>query len=189
MKLWLVRHARPLVEPGICYGATDVVADPAATLQAASDLAAWLPAALPVRCSPLQRCTALARALQALRPDLAWQADRRLVEMNFGSWEGWRWDDIAQDRFKPWMAAFNDYRFGGSESVGELMARVASLRVDAGGDAAQEQVWITHAGVIRAASLLARGLTRVDRAGDWPCEVVDFGEFQSLVWRSDRPSR
>ncbi len=187
MKLWLVRHARPLVEPGVCYGATDVSADPAATLQAASDLAALLPAGLPVRCSPLLRCVQLARALRVLRPDLVWQADARLVEMNFGCWEGWRWSDIGREEFFTWEAQFNDYRFGGCDSVGELMARVAGLRADAAGDAGQEQVWITHAGAIRAASLLARGVSRVDRAGDWPREVLGFGNSQSLVWQSVRP--
>ena len=69
MKLWLVRHARPLIEPGVCYGATDLAADPQATLKAATGLAGWLPAALPVRCSPLLRCVQLARALHELRPE------------------------------------------------------------------------------------------------------------------------
>ena len=40
MKLWLVRHAQVLLPPGICYGATDVAADAAATLRAAQALAA-----------------------------------------------------------------------------------------------------------------------------------------------------
>ena len=180
MKLWLVRHARPLIDPGVCYGASDVLADPAATLEAASGLAELLPPGLPVRCSPLQRCTQLARALHALRPDLAWQADARLAEMNFGRWEGWRWSDITQDEFIPWIDSFHDYRFGGSESVGELMARVARARNDA---ARQGQgVWITHAGVIRAAHLLVQGLSRVSRASQWPREVAGFGCCQALAW-------
>ena len=46
MKLWLVRHAQVLLPPGICYGATDVAADAAATLSAAQALAAELPQGL-----------------------------------------------------------------------------------------------------------------------------------------------
>ena len=38
-QLWVVRHAQPLVAPGICYGALDVTADPAATPNAPG---AWL---------------------------------------------------------------------------------------------------------------------------------------------------
>ena len=44
MKLWLVRHAQVLLPTGICYGATDVAADAAATLSAAQALAAELAA-------------------------------------------------------------------------------------------------------------------------------------------------
>ena len=36
MKLWIVRHAKPLIESGVCYGALDVAADAPHTLQAAS---------------------------------------------------------------------------------------------------------------------------------------------------------
>ena len=39
MKLWLVRHAKPLVDEGVCYGASDLDADPEATLAAAQELA------------------------------------------------------------------------------------------------------------------------------------------------------
>ena len=38
MRLWLVRHAQPLVAPGVCYGATDMPADVDATSQAAQAL-------------------------------------------------------------------------------------------------------------------------------------------------------
>ena len=36
-RLWLVRHARPLVAPGICYGRLDMQADAQATADAAQD--------------------------------------------------------------------------------------------------------------------------------------------------------
>ncbi len=41
--LWLVRHARPLIAPGICYGRHDVAADAAGTRAAAERLHAALP--------------------------------------------------------------------------------------------------------------------------------------------------
>ena len=180
MKLWLVRHARVLLEPGICYGATDVAADPAATNDAAMALAAQLPLGLPVICSPLQRCTQLASALHGLRPDLKWRADSRLREIDFGCWEGWRWSTIGQEAFVPWMADFHGYRFGGRESLGELMDRVEQALRQLPDDA--EAVWITHAGVIRAASLLVRGVRRVDAADQWPPQVVPLGGAQCLAW-------
>lgn len=180
MKLWLVRHARPLVEPGVCYGAMDIRADPAATQQAAEGLAALLPAHTPVLCSPLQRCTQLAALLHALRPDLAWRVDARLREMDFGCWEGWRWSDIAEEEFAPWMADFHAHRFGGRESVGEMMARVAQALSEVSPE--KEGVWITHAGVIRAATLLTNGVARLETPNQWPSKTVPLGVGQCLRW-------
>jgi hypothetical protein len=38
------------------------------------------------------------------------------------------------------------------------------------------QVWITHAGVIRAATLIAQGVRQVRSADQWPRDVLAFGE-------------
>lgn len=180
MKLWLVRHARPLVEPGICYGASDVAADPAAAEEAAAILAAQLPSDVPVFSSPLKRCTQLASVLHSLRCDLAWRVDPRLREMDFGCWEGWRWSAIAQEAFVPWMADFQTHRFGGRESVGEMMNRVAQALSELLQE--EECVWITHAGVIRAAMLLSRGVARLQSPAQWPSEAVPLGVAQCLRW-------
>jgi len=174
MKLWLVRHAQPLIAVGVCYGATDVAADEQATLQSARELAQTLPTGVSLVSSPLQRCERLANCLRGLRPDLVYTTDARLVEMNFGCWEGQRWDAIAQADFDRWLAAFGDHRFGGRESVCDLMRRVA-LAWDETQLRGRDAVWITHAGVIRAATLLARGVRDVDQAGQWPREAPAFG--------------
>jgi alpha-ribazole phosphatase len=174
--LYLVRHAQPLIASGVCYGALDVPADLAATRQAAGSLARTLPQSAQVMTSPLQRCKLLAHTLQGLRPDLIYKTDERLVEMNFGSHEGRRWDRIPQDAYDAWTASFWQHRFGGAECVAEVMARVA----DAWDEAAargKPQVWVTHAGVIRAASLLAQGVRRVDQAQDWPQATPAFGQW------------
>ncbi|MFZ2326693.1 MAG: phosphoglycerate kinase, partial [Rhodoferax sp.] len=77
MTLWLVRHAKPLVEQGVCYGALNVAADAAATHEAARALAAELPPGIAVYTSPLQRCEQLTQVLRGLRPDLAYMTDVR----------------------------------------------------------------------------------------------------------------
>ncbi len=180
MKLWLVRHARPLIAPGVCYGATDVAADAQATDACARILAQALPEGVRVMSSPLQRCTQLAQALQALRPDLHATPDARLAEMDFGCWEGWRWDDIPQEAYAQWMADFSACRFGGVESVGAFMQRVALAWRDtetAAQKSDQDIVWITHAGVIRAMTLLAQGLPLIERADQWPREVPEWGQW------------
>ncbi len=179
MKLWLVRHARPLIDAGVCYGATDVAADEAATQACARALAQLLPPGLPVMTSPLRRCERLARCLQALRPDLPAVRDARLAEMDFGCWEGTRWDEIPRAAFEAWTAEFGSLRFGGRESVHELMQRVAAARADSA-QLAGEVVWITHAGVVRAVSLLAQGLDRIERADQWPRDAPAWGQWRQV---------
>lgn len=179
MKLWLVRHPLPLVAAGTCYGSMDVAADAPATQRQASALAGLLPRDLPVISSPLRRCTQLRDALQTLRPDLRTHADARLAEMNFGAWEGQRWDDITQKEYNAWLADFADHRAGGGENVREFMRRVSNAMVDtlASSNARGEAVWITHAGVIRAVTLLASGVSEVTRAGQWPRQAPACGEW------------
>lgn len=179
MKLWLVRHARPLIDTGVCYGATDVAADEPDTQACARALAQVLPQGLPVITSPLQRCERLAKCLQGLRSDLVPVPDARLVEMDFGCWEGRRWDDIPQAAFAQWTFNFGTFRFGGRESVHDLMRRVAAARADTA-QVADEAIWVTHAGVIRAMSLLAQGLERIERAGQWPQSVPGWGQWQQM---------
>lgn len=179
MKLWLVRHAQPLVEPGVCYGASDLPADAAATRACAAQLAQVLPQGVGLITSPLQRCEQLAQQIQALRPDMMLKHDARLAEMDFGCWEGQRWDAIPKTAFDAWMADFGTVRFGGRESVDELLLRVAAARAETlrqGLDA----VWITHAGVIRAMDLLAQGIERLQRAEQWPQHAPGFGEWHQL---------
>lgn len=175
MQLWLVRHAAPLIGDGICYGAMDVAADAKRTDETAERLAAELPSRITAHYSPLKRSAQLALALQALRPDLVLKPEPRLREMDFGAWEGRRWDAIARNDFDAWTADFAHYRPGAGESVQAFLARVASAwdEMQAGGiDAA----WITHAGVIRAASLLASGVRTIARADQWPLGTPAFGE-------------
>lgn len=174
-----MRHAEVAAAPGLCYGASDLPADAAATRAAARALAARLPQGLALRVSPLRRCVLLARTLQALRPDLVPEPDARLREFDFGAWEQRRWADIGRAEFDAWMADFARARPGGGENVAELMARVAAAWDDwraSGRDA----VWVTHAGVIRAARLLAGGRRQVAAAPDWPTEGLEFGAVLTL---------
>jgi alpha-ribazole phosphatase len=196
MKLWLVRHAQPLVDAGICYGRFDVAADAGATAECALKLAAQLPAGLRVISSPLQRCEQLAQALQALRPDLAYKTEVRLQEMDFGQWEGRAWQEIERIELEAWTRDFAHYTVGrDGESVTTFMTRVGSAfdalksqsqtLTPALSHRAREQersgtLWITHAGVIRAAELLAQGVRHIERADQWPLDAPKYGQWRTL---------
>lgn len=184
-RLWLVRHARPLVDPGVCYGASDLEADPQDSRRAAQELAAVLPAGARLFMSGLRRARQLAEELHALRPDLvAPRSDPRLNELDFGRFELVRWDAIDKAEFDAWTADFHSHRFGGRESVGEMLARVAQslheVRQSQRSDAAGDSVWITHAGVIRATILLHEFPDARPAVADWPDEAPGFGGWMRI---------
>jgi len=186
MRLWLVRHAQVLLAPGTCYGALDVPADLGESLECARALAAILPDRATVHTSPLQRCEQLTHALIGLRPDLLYKTDTRLQEMNFGAWEGRPWTDIPLGEFEVWTANFADHAVGGhGDSVGVLMTRVAQAFDEL--PRAQDTVWITHAGIIRAAELVASGVRQVSRADQWPQDGVACGQWRTLELSLDNP--
>ena len=202
MNLWLVRHAQPLIDAGICYGRLDIAADADATAECAARLAAQLPAGLRVVSSPLQRCEQLAHALHALRPDLAYKTDAKLQEMDFGQWEGCAWRDIPRAELEAWTDDFAHYQAGhDGESVTAFMARVGAAfdgltpplqtLTPALSPRAREPeksgvLWITHAGVIRAVELLARGVRHIERADQWPVEAPKYGQWRTLALHPDQ---
>ena len=116
MQLHLIRHPRPAVEPGICYGQTDVgLAESAA--EVAARLRPLLPESFALHASPLARARLLAEALGT--PTL----DDRLKEMHFGEWEGRSFADIG-DAIDDWAEDPLGFRAPGGESAWEMAARV-----------------------------------------------------------------
>lgn len=176
MRLWLVRHAQPLVETGLCYGALDVAADEDETAAAAQRLAQVLPPSLELLASPRRRCTQLAQALTALRPDLSARTDPRLAEMDFGGWEGRLWNSLDRAELDAWAADFLHYRAGGiGESAAQFVARVGGL-FDQSRAAGRDQAWIAHGGVFRA-TLLRQGGTDLAKVSDWPRQGLAWGQW------------
>jgi len=146
MALILLRHTRPAVADGVCYGVTDLdlagdFADAAAGIDAA------LPAIDRILTSPLSRCRRLAAHL-AERRGLAAAVDPRLAEMDFGGWEGLPWSGLPRDEIDAWAADFDHARPHGGESVATLAARVSAALAEPRGG---RMLWVTHSGVIRAA--------------------------------------
>ena len=208
LDLWLIRHAQPLVDSGVCYGQTDVLADAAATLLAAQTLAQQLPQDLYFLCSPLQRCELLAHTLCGLRADLSYKKDARLGEMHFGNWEMRAWAHIPRSQLDDWTTDFAHYRVGQhGESTMGVVQRVLQALLDttaqalslAGHSIAPKAIaWITHAGVIRAVAWLMETLALMEQlepaeqphptlsparplsARDWPQGALRFGRCQQL---------
>lgn len=196
MKLWLLRHAQVLAAPGLCYGVSDLPADPEATRAAAQAAAAILPDGLPVWVSGLVRARHLANALHALRPDLGPpRCDVRLNEMDFGHWEGQAWSNIPRAALDAWTADFAHHRFGGIESTQMVLRRVAAALDEVQGTVGTNgtALWVTHAGVMRAlVYLCTHGRHAIPNANEWPGLSISFGQCSVVDipgWRLDLPER
>lgn len=105
--------------------------------------------------SPLRRARQTADALGLKSPTL----DRRLMEQNWGRWEGLnRAEILAQDGEDAFLRAGKGLQFRppGGESTRELHERVAAFLKDAAGDEG-DAIAVAHLGVLRAAYTLASG--------------------------------
>ena len=105
--------------------------------------------------SPSRRARQTAEAL-GLR-DAAW--DPRLMEQNWGSWEGLNREAIlARDGEDAFVRAGLrlDFRPPGGESTAELHERVAAFLKDTAQDE-KDAIAVAHLGVLRAAYTLATG--------------------------------
>jgi alpha-ribazole phosphatase len=138
--------------------------------------------------SPLTRCRALAEEVVRLvgsqgdRPGGApgVECDDRLMELDFGAWEGRRWDDIDRAEFDQWAADYVQRRVPGGESWADVRRRVGSYVADLRHRPWNIVVVVTHAGVIRAWLSLTRGI---------PLEATwDIDLPYGVVWDPSQPS-
>jgi alpha-ribazole phosphatase len=143
-QIYLVRHTKVDVPSGICYGSSDVPLAPSFLIEAkkVSEQIQGIPFDT-VYSSPLSRCTQLANILS---PE-EYITDPRLVELNFGAWEGQPWDNIFQHPFgKEWMDNYLELPCPGGESYHDLHHRVTSFISAL--DHNKNTLIISHAGVI-----------------------------------------
>lgn len=140
-----MRHPKPAVAEGVCYGVSDVSLAEPITL----DSLAHAPHCDVLVSSPLTRCRQVADVLAA-KCGVAPVIDPRLREMDFGAWENRAWESIAREELDAWAADFLHARPHGGESVAMLKARVDDALAEH--KAARGAVLIvTHAGVVKAA--------------------------------------
>ena len=171
MPLIVLRHTRPEIAPGLCYGRSDLGL--AADFDtAAREIAGTLPAVSRIVSSPLLRSRRLAEALGEAR-GLGIEVEPALRELDFGAWELRRWDSIARAEIEAWAADFLGGRPHGGESVAMLAERVGSA-LDRHVPASPPVLWVTHSGVIRAVC------ARLGRARGWETDV-GYGEWLDLT--------
>ena len=149
MDLYLIRHTRPQVEAGLCYGRLDVPLAPTYASDCAM-VAARLPAVQALWSSPLTRCRVLADAI-GTRSSIAPRIDERLCELKFGEWEGQRWDRVDRAQSEHWAADYWNVAPPGGETYRELCERVGAVLAEILTCNAPRIAVVMHAGPIRAA--------------------------------------
>ena len=125
--LYLIRHTRPAIAKGLCYGQSDIPLTKSFHKEAreVQDRLARCVFSK-VYTSPLQRCLLLSKEL-----NLAAQSDSRLMEMNFGEWENQPWDTIFNSPDgKRWFEEYLTTPCPGGESFMDVLTRVESFLKD-----------------------------------------------------------
>jgi probable phosphoglycerate mutase len=112
--------------------------------------------------SPLQRARMTA---SILFPDAEIGIDRRLIEMDFGAWEGKRLADLRADPAEEAASREDlglDFRAPGGESPREVQARIQPLLARLA-ELERPTVLVTHKAVIRALYALASGWAMIGK--------------------------
>jgi alpha-ribazole phosphatase len=146
MQVYLVRHTRVALPPGICYGVSDVALAGSCEHEMNIVIQKLMHLSNPfVYSSPLSRCRLLAEKLSNKVI-----LDDRLKELNFGVWELQPWDSIKGPEAGKWMNNFVNISCPGGESYLDLSERVRNFLFDLSNTNTNAIVIVTHAGIIRS---------------------------------------
>ena len=162
MQVYLIRHTRPGVPEGTCYGRTDVPLDEVAFDSGVDHLVSHLPGGMMFHASPATRCARLADALAGRTGGRNAGTDARLHELDFGAWEGRAWRDLPRAETERWTADIVNAVPPGGENFLSVWQRVHAFHrevVEAALDAGVERMAIVgHAGSLKVLVLRALGL-------------------------------
>ena len=196
LALWLWRHPRPVGAAGRCIGQTDLALDRRRAKRLAHRIRSTARRhGLPheVWTSALQRCAQVGR--QLARWGWAHHTDARLLELDFGRWDGQPWSAIRHAEVAVWEADLAQHAPGGGESLAALARRChsflaqrlaatvstaaadADAAVSAAGSSAALLV-VAHAGWINASALPNPAALL---ATDWPA-AAGYGCLVTQRW-------
>lgn len=173
MALILLRHTRPAVAEGTCYGVTDLDLAPEFA-EDSRKIAAELPEIARIISSPLSRCLRLAEVIGAAR-GLPVARDQRLAEMDFGRWEMRPWSAIPRAEIDAWRDDFLHANPHRGETVQALADRVSAALAEAA-EGPHPVLIVTHSGVVKAA------LAATGDPDPWQAQTA-FGTWRRIDWR------
>jgi len=140
VRVVLVRHPAPLIQPSICYGRLDIPVHPDADIDGLARDPVFTGTAA-VWTSPARRCRALAERIAGA------------LSIPLIAEQGKPWDEVPRAELDRWAADPRAFQAPGGESGDGLVARVSDFFVDLGGDCAV----VSHGGPLRVLSALLSG--------------------------------
>ncbi|WP_372751067.1 alpha-ribazole phosphatase [Labilibaculum sp.] len=171
MEIYLIRHTKVNVEPGVCYGQKDVeLADSyPKELELIKEKLKNIDFDLVIT-SPLNRAKQLATDIFGEKVE----EDLRLMELNFGDWEGKVWDEIKDPLLQVWMNDFVNKKCSNGESFVMLRDRVLEFWNEIKSKDCNKVAVFTHGGVIRTIMAIEKNIKLEDSFNE---PAADFGEL------------
>lgn len=170
MQVYLVRHTAVEVPSGFCYGRTDVALR-SRFLFDFQQIKQKIPfnQQTTVFSSPSGRCRELAAFMSS-----EYILDERLLEMDFGDWEGKNWNAVEAEE---WFKDYVNVAPPNGESMLDLYSRVEDFIAFLRKSRYESVVVVTHAGVLRCvlAVILGIPLTQVFKV------KLNFGQIIKLT--------
>jgi len=170
MKIYLIRHTKVEVEQGVCYGQKDV------------DLAETYPEEMAVVkeklkdievdavfTSPLTRAKRL--ATDVFSENIT--EEPRLMELNFGDWEGKVWEEIKDPLLPKWMEDFVNRKCSNGESFVMMRDRILEFWKELLSKDFNTVAIFTHGGVIRTIQAIEKEIKLEDSFNE---PTAEFGE-------------
>ena len=154
MTIYLIRHTKPDVPDGTCYGQSDIEVKEAEFKLTVSRIEQKIDfnKIEKVYTSPLKRCSLLAHSLMTERSEVI--TDVRIKELDFGKWELKKWEDIDSGELERWGNNFVYDRVPAGESNMDLYNRISEFWDEILEEDAETLAIVTHGGVIK--SLLSK---------------------------------
>ncbi len=163
MIIHLLRHTKPDINDGICYGQSDIDVLPIFEREAGQIKRACEKIRYDIIfTSPLKRCRKLAYAIAGSTGKVI--VDDRLKELDFGRWELKAWENIENEPEA--IKWFNDYYrtpVPEGESFEILIKRAGSFLSDLKSKEYKEILIVGHKGVIIAIHSFVYGINDPER--------------------------
>ncbi len=180
MELFVIRHTEVQNPNNLCYGNYDISLKP--NYEHKSKIFFEnLPNDLDqIYSSPSKRCTDLLDL-----HNLNFNIHKDLRELDFGDWEGKKWDDIDQTHLNYWMEDYVNRSPKNGEKMIDLYKRSIEFTYKLVELDFQKILLVTHAGVIR--SLISEALSiNLNQIFNIAVQYDEIYRFQ--INSSDKPS-